>query len=109
MHCRGVRGRSKTKNVRFSSDNLSASRSKPCKDYHASSSSDHKSFGADRRRSTGSGGEKPRLIKCKFYKSIGDESSVERREFEIWNGSLSEDNGHERPDTFAISHSLYTP
>ena len=109
MHCRGVRGRSKTKNVRFSSNNLSACRSKPCKDNHASSSSDHKSFGANRRRSTGPGGEKPRPIKCKFYKSIGDESSVERREFEIWNGSLSADNGHERPGTFAISHSLYTP
>ena len=109
MHCRGVRGRSKTKNVRFSSDNLSASRSKPCKDYHASSSSDHKSFGADRRRSVGFGGEKPRPIKCKFYKSIGDESSVERREFEIWNGSLSEDNGHKQPDTFVISYGPYTP
>ena len=68
---------STTKNVQFSSDNLSVSRSKPCKDYHASSSSDHKSFGADRRRSTGSGVERPRPIKCKFYKSIGVESSLE--------------------------------
>ena len=53
------------------------------------------------------GKKKPRAIKCKFYKSIGHESSVERREFEIWNGSISEDIGpilsdiilsHERPD-----------
>ena len=107
MHCRGVRGRSKTKRVRFSSDNPSTSIYKPLKDYHASSSSDQNSFGADRRRSTESGGEKPRAIKCKFYKSIGDESSVERREFEIWNGSLSQIDylkipgiilSHERPD-----------
>ena len=76
MHCRGVRGRSKTKSVRFSSDNPSTSLNKPFKDYHASSSIDRNSFGPDHRRSSGSGGETPRAIKCKFYKSIGDESSV---------------------------------
>ena len=57
------------------------------KDYHASSSNDRKQLGADRRRSTGSVREEVNPIKCKFYKSAGDESSVERREFEIWNGS----------------------
>ena len=107
MHCKGVRGRAKTKSVRFPSDNPLTSLNKPFKDYHASSSSDRNSFGPDQRRSSGSGGEKPRAIKCKFYKSIGDESSVERREFEIWNGSLSQIDylkipdiilSHERPD-----------
>ena len=59
MHCRGVRGHTTTKNVQFSSDNMSVCRSKSCNDHHTSSSSDHKSFDADRRRSTWSGGEKP--------------------------------------------------
>ena len=62
--------------------------SKPYKDYHASSSSDRKQFDADRRKSTGSVREEVNPIKCKFYKSAGDESSVERREFEVWNGSF---------------------
>ena len=107
MHCKGVRGRAKTKSVRFPSDNPLTSLNNPFKDNHASSSSDRNSFGPDRRSSTESGGEKPRAIKCKFYKLIGDESSVERCEFEIWNGTISEDTGpilpyiilsHERPD-----------
>ena len=96
MNCRGIRGRSKTKSVRFSSENPSASRIKPHQDYkdnHASSSNDQKSFGPDRRRST----ENLRAIKCKFYKSVGDESSVERREFEIWNGPIHKLIGLSRP------------
>ena len=64
--------------------------SKPYKDYHASSSSDRKQSDADRRKSTGSVREEVNPIRCKFYKSAGDESSVERREFEIWNGSIHE-------------------
>jgi len=36
------------------------------------------------RRSTGSGRKEVNPIKCRFYKSPGDESTVERREFEIW-------------------------
>ena len=38
-----------------------------------------------------------------------EEFTVERREFEIWNGSLSENNGHKRPDTLTISYDPYTP
>ena len=73
--------------------------SKPYKDYHASSSSDRKQFDADRRKSTGSVREEVNPIKCKFYKSAGDESSVERREFEVWNGSIH--NGQKPPDIYA--------
>ena len=58
------------------------------KDYHASSSNDQKQLGSDRQRTTGSVREEVYPIKCKFYKSAGDESSVERREFEVWNGSI---------------------
>ena len=67
--------------------------SKPYKDYHASSSNDRKQSGDDRRKSTGSVREEVNPIKCKFYKSIGDESSVERREFEVWKGSIHEQIG----------------
>ena len=63
------------------------------KDYQASSSNDRKQLGSDRRRSTGSVREEVNPIKCKFYKSAGDESSVERREFEVWNGSIHEQIG----------------
>ena len=88
MNCRGIRGRSKTtgKSVRFSSDYMSAGPSKPHKDYNTNSSNDRKQ--STDRRSTGSGREEVNTVKCRFYKSAGDESSVERREFEIWNGSL---------------------
>jgi len=50
-----------------------------------SSSNDQKQFGSDRqrKRSTGSQNQEFDQFKCKFYKSLGDESSVERREFEI--------------------------
>ena len=86
---RGFQSNSWSKIVRFFSDNLSVF-SKPYKDYHASSSNDRKQSGDDRRKSTGSVREEVNPIKCKFYKSAGDESSVERREFEIWNGSIPE-------------------
>ena len=88
MNCRGIRGRSKTtsKSVRFSSDYTSVAPNKPHKDYNTRSSNDRKED--TDRRSTGSGRQEVNTVKCRFYKSAGDESSVERREFEIWNGSL---------------------
>jgi len=61
MHCKGVRGRAKTKSVRFPSDNPLTSLNNPFKDNHASSSNDRNSFGPDQRRSSGSGGEKKNL------------------------------------------------
>ena len=99
MNCRGIRGRSKTtgKSVRFSSDYMSAGPSKPHKDYNTNSSNDRKQ--STDRRSTGSGREEVNTVKCRFYKSAGDESSVERREFEIWNGSL---RGHFAANFFHV-------
>ena len=99
MNCRGVRGRSKAKSVRFSSDFPSAASNKPSKD-HGTSSYDSKQDSD--RRSTGSGRKEVNPIKCRFYKSPGDESTVERREFEIWNGSLHKVLSVHFPGVFSV-------